>query len=81
MSQTIDAIIDTQGQIRLFEKVKLDKKHRAKVIILDDDEVSGSEFTTVGSMELVDEDLETASREISDSFNESLEKSAEELKK
>ncbi len=80
MSQTIDAIIDTQGQIRLFEKVKLDKKHRAKVIILDEGESFDSGYSTVGSMELLDEELEAASREITDAFNASLEKSAKDLK-
>ena len=81
MSQTIDAIIDTQGQIRLFEKVKLDKKRRAKVIILDEGEFFDSGYSTVGSMELVDDNLEAASREIADAFNKSLAKSAEDLKK
>ena len=81
MSQTLDAIIDTQGQIRLFEKVKLDKKHRAKVIILDVDETRDAGYSPVGSMELLNDDLESASREIADSFNTSLEKSAADLKK
>lgn len=80
MSQTIDAVIDTQGQIRLFEKVKLDKKRRAKVIILDDNETSVSDFSPVGSMELLDDDLEAASREIRVSIDESIERSAKELK-
>ena len=58
MSQTIDAVIDTQGHIRLLEKIKLDKKRRAKVIILDDDEVYQSDYSIVGSMEILDDDLE-----------------------
>jgi hypothetical protein len=34
MLETIEAVIDMQGQVQLLEKIKLTKKHRALVTIL-----------------------------------------------
>lgn len=79
MSQTVDAVIDSQGRIRLLEEVAIKGKHRAKVIIYDEVEVEASDFSIVGSMEIIDEDLESASREISDNLNRSIEQTAEDL--
>jgi hypothetical protein len=81
MLQTIEAVIDTKGRVSLLESVKLKKKHRALVTILDDVQPLNEEMSIVGSMELIDEDLESASRQISEMFNQSIEKSAEGLNK
>ena len=81
MMQTIEAVIDTRGRVSLLEEVKLKRKHRALVTILDDEQVQTEEMSIVGSMELLDEDLEGASRQISEMINQALEKSAEDLYK
>ena len=81
MLQTVEAIIDTQGRVSLLENVKLSKKHRALVTILDNEKTKTEEMTLLGSMELLDEDLEGASRQISEMINQAIEKSAEELGK
>ncbi len=78
MSQTIDAVIDSQGRIRLLEEITVKGKHRAKVIIYDEVEKDSTDFSIVGSMEIIDDDLESASREISANFNRSIEQSTGE---
>ncbi|MDQ3062328.1 MAG: hypothetical protein M3R14_05620 [Acidobacteriota bacterium] len=80
MLQTVEAVIDTQGRVRLLEVVKLGKKRRALVTILDEEETPTIEKSIVGSIELLNEDLESGSRQIAEMFNQSLEKSAEDLK-
>ena len=79
MLKTIEAVIDTQGHVRLLERVKLGKKRKALVTILDEEEFNIEE-SIVGSIELLDEDLEGGSRQIAEMFNQSLEKSGESLK-
>lgn len=79
MLETVEAVIDTQGRVHLLEKVKLTKKRRALVTILDENEPSDDEKSIVGSMELLDENLENGSRQISEIFNQSVENSAENL--
>jgi hypothetical protein len=79
MLQTLEAVIDTRGRVSLLEKVKLSKKHRALVTILDDTETAEEEMSIFGSMELVDEDLEGASRQIAEMINQSIEKTAREI--
>ncbi len=73
MVQTIEAVIDEQGRVSLKEKVKIGKVRRALLTILDDEIVSNGELM-IGSIEIIDEDLEAASREIADLFNESLDR-------
>lgn len=79
MMQTIEAEIDTQGRVSLLEKVKIRKKSRALVTILDDEKIESAETSLFGSMEILDEKLESASGEISESFNASIKKSADKL--
>ena len=85
MLQTIEAIIDKQGRVQLLETVALEQSHRALVTILkgnssDDGESKLSENESiVGSIEIIDEDLESASREIAAMFNDAIAKSAREL--
>ena len=79
MMQTIEAEIDTQGRVYLLEKVKIRRKSRALVTILDDEKIESAETSLFGSMEILDENLEDGSYEISENFNESIKKSADEL--
>lgn len=81
MLQTIEAVIDTQGRVSLLEEIKLSKKHRALVTILDDEQIQTEEMSIFGSMELLDEDLEGASRQIAEMINQSIEQSAKDLNK
>ncbi len=78
MIQTIEAVVDTQGRVSLREKVKFGKMRRALLTILDDEIVVNNE-SMVGSIEIIDEDLETGSREIANLFNESLKRTEENL--
>lgn len=78
--KTIEAVIDKQGNIRLLEDVKFEKEKKALVTILDD-EIETDEFTLVSSMELLEDNLDDASKKISQLFNESINQSANELQK
>jgi hypothetical protein len=73
MLQTIEAVIDKQGRISLKEKVNLEKTRKVLVTILDDEMVAESD-SMVGSIQIIDDDLEGGSREIADLFSESLDK-------
>ncbi len=76
--KTIEAVIDKQGNIRLLEEIKFEKEQRALVTILDN-EIEKDEFKVVGSIELIDDDLEKSSEEISQIFNDAINQSADEL--
>lgn len=78
MIQTIEAVIDMQGRISLKEKVKPGKVRRALLTILDD-EIETKGESMVGSIEIVDEELESGSREIADLFNKSLDRTETSL--
>ena len=78
MIQTFEAVIDTQGRVSLKEKVKPDKVRRALLTILDDEIVESNE-SMVGSIEIIDDDLESGSREITNLFNQSLNHTEAEL--
>ena len=78
MIQTIEAVIDTQGRVSLKEKIKFGKTRRALLTILDDEIVVDNE-SMVGSIEIIDDDLESGSREIANLFNQSLKRTEENL--
>lgn len=78
MMQTVEAIIDMQGRVLLKEKVRLNKTKRALLTILDD-EIVGNGESLVGSVEIINEDLESASKEIAELFNRSIRKTEENL--
>ena len=80
MLQTIEAVIDTNGRVHLLEAVKIAKKRRVLVTILPED-ISFEKTSIVGSIELLDEDLEGASATISEMLNRSLQISAIEVSK
>ena len=83
MLETVEATIDTLGNVVLSEKIRLPRKHKALVTILNEEPAyeTDREWSLAGSMELIDDDLEAASREISEEINLALEQSAEELRK
>ena len=78
MIQTIEAVIDKQGRVSLKEKIKPNKMRRALLTILDD-EIETKGESMVGSIEIIDEDLESGSREIADLFNKSLDRTEANL--
>ena len=79
MLQTVEAIIDANGHVSLLENVKIDRKRRALVTILDEEANQVVEKTIVGSIEILDDDLDGASRKIAEMFDSSIKKSAENL--
>ena len=78
MIQTIEAVIDKQGRVSLKEKIKSGKVRRALLTILDD-EIETKGKSMVGSIEIIDDDLENGSREIANLFNQSLDRTGENL--
>jgi len=78
MIQTVEAVIDSQGRISLKEKVAPGKVRRALLTILDD-EIAAKGESTVGSIEIIDDDLKSGSREISNLFNQSLDRTEANL--
>jgi fructose-specific phosphotransferase system component IIB len=78
MIQTVEAVIDSQGRISLKEKVKPGKVRRALLMILDD-EIAAKGESMVGSIKIIDDDLESGSREISNLFNQSLDRTEANL--
>jgi fructose-specific phosphotransferase system component IIB len=78
MIQTVEAVIDRQGRVSLKEKVKPGKVRRALLTILDD-EIAATSESMVGSIEIIDDDLERGSKEIANLFNESLDKTGANL--
>ncbi len=57
MLETIEAVIDMQGQVQLLEKIKLTKKHRALVTILGETDyfIDENDFFTSASNSKSDE--------------------------
>ena len=78
MIQTVEAVIDKQGRISIKEKIKHGKVRRALLTILDD-EIAENTESMVGSVEIIDDDLEVGSREIADIFNQSLDRTEANL--
>ncbi len=81
MMQTVEAVVDEKGRIHLLETIELKTVRRAFVTLLPT--AANTDASANGSLqnlgEVLDEDLETASREISETFKNALEKSAREL--
>ena len=78
MIQTVEAVIDKQGRISVKEKIKTGKVRRALLTILDD-EIETKNDSMVGSIEIINGDLNSGSREIADLFNHSLNRTETEL--
>lgn len=82
MMQTIEAVIDEKGKVHFLESVRLKAAQRVLVTILpasNEFEKSTSNGGLGGLGEILDDDLETASREIAEKFRNALERSAREL--
>jgi hypothetical protein len=83
MMQTIEAVIDEKGKVHLLEPVNLKTTHRVFITILpnkpDSKEENPVDITNLG--EILDDDFDTARREISQTFFDAIENSAEELEK
>jgi hypothetical protein len=52
MIQTVEAIVDEKGDVRLLEQVHLDRRHRALVTILSDDPSESPETTLLSEAAL-----------------------------
>lgn len=80
MMQTVEAVIDEKGNIRLVESIDLKETRRALVTLLPN---KTTDKTLAGSLanlgEILDDDLESSSRDISAKFRDSINRSAEEL--
>ena len=81
MMQTVEAVVDEKGRIHLLEAVELKTVRRAFVTLLPASSANDSSATESlqGLGEVLDDDLEGASREIAQTFRNALEKSAKEL--
>ena len=81
MMQTVEAVVDEKGRIHLLEPVELKTVRRAFVTLLPDaaniDSSANGSLQNLG--EILDDDLENASRKIAETFKNALEKSAPEL--
>ena len=71
------------GHIKLFETPKEIKQARVIVTFLDDSDEDADETqqSLVGTIEILDDDLEAGSLEIRKMFNDAIEKSGEEINK
>lgn len=78
MLETIEATIDTLGNVTLNEKIRLDQRRKALVTILEEPAENEESFELVGSLKVIG-DLESGSEEISEMFRKSIERSAKEL--
>lgn len=78
MLEAVEGIYQ-DGHIKLLETPKT--KHRSRVVVtfLNDKEAVSTRSTIVGTVEILDDDLEGASREIAQMFTDAIEKSAEEF--
>lgn len=83
MLETVEATIDPLGNVRFKEKISRGRFRKGYLTILDEEpaKTDEPEWDLRGSATLIDEDLESASREISEEINAALERSAEELRK
>ena len=84
MMQTIEAVIDEKGNIRLLESIDLKETRRVLVTLLPISNKTG-DASRAGSLanlgQILVDDLDLASREISAKFQNALRRSAEELEK
>jgi len=78
MLETVEGIYQ-DGHIQLLETPKTKRRSRVVVTFLNDKEAASARSTIVGTVEILDDDLEGASREITQMFTDAIEKSAEEF--
>lgn len=78
MLETVEGIYQ-DGQVKLLEKPRTKRRSRVVVTFLNDKEAASPRSTIVGTGEILVDDLEAASREISQMFADAIEKSAKEV--
>ena len=79
MLQTVEAVIDEKGRVHLLETVELKTVRRAFVTLLPDAADTDSSNKSLQNLgEILDDDLENASREIAERFKNALENFATE---
>lgn len=80
MMKTIEAVIDEKGKVHLLESIKLEAPHRVFITILpnpENENKDSSDITNLG--EILDDDFDSARKEITQSFFKSIENSAQQL--
>ena len=80
MMQTIEAVIDEKGKVHLLESIILEAPHRVFITILpnlQDENKDPVDITKLG--EILDDDLDTARKDFTQSFFKSIENSAQQL--
>lgn len=80
MMQAIEGIYHN-GHIKLLETPKQIRQARVIVTFLDEEKPANNQQSIVGTVEIIDDDLETASLEIRQEFLDAIEKSGEEISK
>jgi hypothetical protein len=82
MMQTIEAVIDEKGKIHLLEEINLKSFQRVLVTILPNQtNIVSNQIDITKLGEILDDDLETARQEISQTFLNAIENSAKKLEK
>ena len=79
MMQTIEAVIDEKGKVHLLEPVNLETPHRVFITILPNQPKDENPVDITKLGEILDNDFDTARRQITQSFFKSIEKTAHEL--
>lgn len=81
MMQTVEAVVDENGRVHLLETVELKTVRRAFVTLLPAQmqNESSAKTSLQGLGEVLDDDLEGASRKIAETFRNALEKSTKDL--
>jgi len=77
--QTIEAVIDEKGKVHLLEPVNLETPHRVFITILPNQPKDENPVDITKLGEILDNDFDTARRQITQSFFKSIEKTAHEL--
>lgn len=76
--QAVEGIYQN-GNIKLLEMPKAINRARVIVTFLEDEKSVDNQTSIVGSIEILDDDLEAASLEISKRFAEAIKRSGEEV--
>jgi hypothetical protein len=82
MMQTYEAVIDEKGKIHLLESINLKNVRRVFITILPNETKTKENQVDVTKLgEILDDDLENARKEISQTFLNAIENSSKELEK
>ncbi|MDQ3633894.1 MAG: hypothetical protein M3405_05200 [Acidobacteriota bacterium] len=82
MMQTYEAVIDEKGKIHLLESINLKNVRRVFITILPNETKTNENQVDVTNLgEILDDDLENARKEISQTFLNAIENSSKELER